>query len=294
MDFQNDLWFGGAAPGQGNQLYKLGFDGSLTQWTAINPNGMNPRGNGFDPLDLTEFAGALWIDGIASDALGPQLYKLGNDQSVTQWTAIPDFIPRAGNTSQFTVFQNAMWFTANAPSQGGQLYKLGSDGSLTQWTSINPGGGGLSDPGSMPPPGGANGVILEPFANALWFGGNAADGTNQLFKLGFDGSVTQWTAVPGGFDPIFVSDAINTLPPLNGGVVLPGRGGTPVDIDSTARSIDLMQNAAWLQGRSNAGGFELFKLGADGSVTLWKDINPGPGSSFPYDWSGRTNGVQFA
>jgi len=246
------------------------------------------RGGGFDPLDLTQFAGAVWIDGEASDAMGAQLYKLGFDGSVTQWTASPDFTPRAGTAGQFTEFQGALWFTATAPGQGGQLYKLGNDGSVTKWTAINTGGGGLSGaPGD-------NGVVLVEFANALWFGGNANDGTNQLFKLGFDGSVTQWTAVPGGFNPIFVSDAINTLPPLNGGVVLPGRGGTPVDIDSTARSIDLMQNAAWLQGRSNAGGFELFKLGADGSVTLWKDINPGPGSSFPYDWSGRTNGVQFA
>src|SRR5262249_28948902 len=274
---QNNLWFGGAAAGQGNQLYKLGFDGSLTRWTSINPNGMNPRGNGFDPLDLTEFAGNVWIDGIASDAIGPQLYKLGFDGSVTQWTAIPNFVPRAGTAGQFTPFQNALWFTANAPGQGGQLYKLGDDGSVTKWTAINPGGGGLSPPGE-------NGVVLVEFNNALWFGGNAADGTNQLFKLGFDGSVTQWMAVPGGFNPIFVGDAINNLPPLNGMGVLPGQGGTLIDTDSTAQSI--FQNAAWLQGRSPAGGTELFKLGADGSVTLWKDINPGPGSSFPYDWSG--------
>src|SRR5262249_10389108 len=184
LEFQNALWFGGAAVGQGNQLYKLGNDGSLTRWTSINPNGMNPRGNGFDPLDLTQFAGNVWIDGIASDALGAQLYKLGFDGSVTQWTAIPGFVPRAGTTGQFTTFQDALWFTGNAPGQGGQLYKLGNDGSVTKWTAINTGGGGLSAPGG-------NGVVLVEFANALWFGGNAADGTNQLFKLGFDGSVTQ-------------------------------------------------------------------------------------------------------
>ena len=282
LPFQDALWFGGAAPGQGKQLYKLGFDNSLTTWTAINPNG-TIRGRGFDPLDLTQFAGAVWIDGEASDAMGAQLYKLGFDGSVTQWTASPDFTPRAGTAGQFTVFQNAMWFTATAPGQGGQLYKLGNDGSVTKWTAINTGGGGLSGaPGD-------NGVVLVEFANALWFGGNANDGTNQLFKLGFDGSVTQWTAVPGGFNPIFVDDGINTLPPLNGvppnPQPLPGQGFPLIDTDSTAQSV--FQNAAWLQGRSPAGGTELFKLGADGSVTLWKDINPGPGSSFPYDWSGR-------
>src|SRR5262249_11173639 len=281
LEFQNNLWFGGAAAGQGNQLYKLGFDGSFKKGTATNPNGM-VRGGGFDPLDLTQFAGAVWIDGIASDAMGAQLYKLGFDGSVTQWSASPDFTPRAGTAGQFTPFQGALWFTATAPGQGGQLYKLGSDGSLTKWTAINPGGGGFRAPDG-------NGVVLVEFNNALWFGGNAADGTNQLFKLGFDGSVTQWTAVPGGFNPIFVGDAINNLPQLQPGPPgpqpLPGQGFNLIDRDSTAQSI--FQNAAWLQGRSPASGTELFKLGADGTVTLCEDMTTGAGSSFPYDRRGR-------
>src|SRR5215813_11852445 len=86
----------------------------------------------------------------------------------------------------------------------------------------------------------------------------------QLFKLGADGSVTQWTAVPGGFNPELVSQVAG-------------------DPDSTPSSI--FDNAAWLQGTSTATGTELYKLGADGSVTLWKDINPGPGGSFPTDWA---------
>src|SRR5262249_29210345 len=150
-EFNGALWLGGATAGQGRQLYKLGNDGSVTKWTAINTGG-----GGLDPVDITTFEGNAWLNGNA----------------------------------------------------GRQLYKLGNDGSVTKWTAINTGGGGLSAPGG-------NGVVLVEFANALWFGGNAADGTNQLFKLGFDGSVTQWTATPGGFNPIFVGDGINTLPPLN-------------------------------------------------------------------------------
>jgi len=73
-----------------------------------------------------------------------------------------------------------------------------------------------------------------------------------------------WTAVFGGFNPELVSQAAG-------------------DPDSTPSSI--FENAAWLQGTSNATGQELYKLGADGSVTLWKDINPGPGSSCPGDWA---------
>src|SRR5262249_1190850 len=99
--------------------------------------------------------------------------------------------------------------------------------------------------------------------DALWFRGDIASGA-QLFKLGADGSVTQWTAVSGGFNPLLVSQAAD-------------------DLDSTPSSI--FENAAWLQGNSTATGTELYKLGADGSVTLWKDINPGPGNSFPTDWA---------
>jgi len=48
----------------------------------------------------------------------------------------------------------------------------------------------------------------------------------------------------------------------------------------------IFQNAAWLQGTNAAnGGTELYKLGADGSVTFWKDIIPGPNGSFPTDWA---------
>src|SRR5262249_32007081 len=36
-------------------------------------------------------------------------------------------------------------------------------------------------------------------------------------------------------------------------------------------------------GVSPTKGVELYKLGADGSVTLWTDINPGAGSSSPSD-----------
>jgi hypothetical protein len=32
-------------------------------------------------------------------------------------------------------------------------------------------------------------------------------------------------------------------------------------------------------------GNELYKLGADGSFTFWKDINPGAPSSNPVDWA---------
>src|SRR5262249_34304449 len=149
-----------------------------------------------------------------------------------------------------------MWFNGNAPGQGAQLYKLGNDGSVTKWTAINTGGVGLQ-PQNM----------FE-FAGALWFNGNTGAGGPQLFKLGADGSVTQWTAVAGGFDPLLVSQGAQF-----------GIG----DPDSTPSSI--FENAAWLSGVSPTTGSELYKLGADGSVTLWKDINPGVGSSNPQDWA---------
>jgi len=242
--FNGALWFGGLTANLGYQLYKLGFDGSVTQWTD-NPAGLNPR-------NITEFDGNAWFTGTTGGALGTQLYKLGFDGSVTQWTAINNLNPDADGNDRFTTFNDALWFNGNAPGQGGQLYKLGNDGSVTKWTALNTAGVGLNPQG------------LFTFANALWFNGQTASG-GQLFKLGADGSVTQWTAVPGGFDPQLVSQAA-------------------FDPDSTPSSI--FENAAWLQGTNAAnGGTELYKLGADGSLTLWKDINPGPGGSFPADWA---------
>src|SRR5262249_44109232 len=43
--FHDALWFTGNAPGQGEQLYKLGNDGSVTKWTALNTGGgrLEPR-----------------------------------------------------------------------------------------------------------------------------------------------------------------------------------------------------------------------------------------------------------
>jgi len=235
----------------------LGDNQSVTLWTA------NPSFTvGFLSLDLTEFNGNVWFLGAtATVAEGFQLYKLGFDGSVTKWTSINinpvggGLLSGAGNPD-LTTFNNALWFNGNTGTQGNQLFKLGFDGSVTKWTAINPAGGGL------------NPQNMFEFANALWFDGQTATMGAQLFKLGADGSVTQWTAVPGGFNPQLVS-ASTLLGP---------------DPDSTPSSI--FQNAAFLQANNNAnGGTELYKLGADGSVTLWKDINPGAAGSFPLDWS---------
>ena len=173
---------------------------------------------------------------------------------MTQWTEITNFDPEGANANGVAVFNNALWFEARSPDSvdgGLQLYKLGFDGSVTKWTAINTSGGGLEP------------LNMFVFANALWFSGATADG-RQLFKLGADGSVTKWTDVPGGFDPQLVSQSAN-------------------DPDSTPSSV--FNNAAWLSATNPATGTELYKLGADGSVTFWKDINPGPPSSFPHDWA---------
>jgi hypothetical protein len=83
--------------------------------------------------------------------------------------------------------------------------------------------------------------------------------------LGADGSVTQWTAIGTNLNPQPVSAAAE-------------------DPDSTPLST--FNNALWFQGNNPNGlGNELYKLGADGSFTFWKDINPGPPSSSPHDWA---------
>src|SRR6266404_3190549 len=119
-------WFS-ANNGSGFQLYKLGFDESVTQWTA-NP-GNAGLGLGLDPRDLTVFNNAVWFAG-QTPANGEQLFKLGNDGSVTQWTKI--------GSGPNVIFDNALWFNGLDNFNQNQFYKLGNDGSVTKWTA-NPG-----------------------------------------------------------------------------------------------------------------------------------------------------------
>src|SRR5262249_30155926 len=110
-----------------------------TQWTAINPGG----GGLALPFDLTVFNDALWFGGLAPGQ-GFQLYKLGNDGSVTKWTAIN---PGGGDVIfeyDLTCFKNAMWVRGTTAMQGDQLFKLGADGSVTLWTAIKPRRGRLT------------------------------------------------------------------------------------------------------------------------------------------------------
>src|SRR5262249_27077373 len=104
------------------------------------------------------------------------------------------------------------------------------------------------------------------FNGALWFTGQTPTHGRQLFKLGADGSVTQWTNIGTDLNPVPVSAAV-----------------FPPDPDSTPLSV--FDNALWFRANNPTLGTELYKLGADGSFTFWKDINPGPGGSFPHDWA---------
>src|SRR5262249_32331043 len=183
------------------QLYKLGDDQSVTQWTAINNMG---AGFGFLPLDPTLFNNAVWYDGNTATQ-GRQLYRLLPDGSFTLWTALnpgggglfPDPLnllpPLLNAFDDLTVFNNALWFDGQTPNQGNQLYKLGNDGSVTKWTAINPNGAPAPGVG----PGLDPGQFTE-FNGSLWFDGNTGTQGRQLYKLGFDGSVTKWTAANSG------------------------------------------------------------------------------------------------
>jgi hypothetical protein len=229
----------------GGQLYKLGSDDSVTLWTA-NPG----TGSGLNPEDPTEFNNAAWFEGETS-ANGYQLFKLGSDSSVTQWTAIGTNL----NPSDLTVFNNELWFngadiTSLRQVGQSQLYKLGSDGSVTRWTAdLGSGGSGLHP------------YAMTVFNNALWFEGEAPANGYQLFKLGSDGSVTQWTAIGTNLNP------------------------APLSWGAGPSAPSVLDNALWFQANNLTLGTELYKLGADGSFTFWKDINPGLPSSTPNGWA---------
>jgi hypothetical protein len=295
--FNSALWFDGDTPGNGVQLYKLGNDGSVTKWTSI--------GGGFFTHEMVVFDNALWFNGFDSTTSQQQLYKLGDDGSVTKWTADPGFAGDGLKPQNLTVFDDALWFAGLTPANGFQLFKLGNDGSVTKWTSIG---------NSFQP------TDLTVFNDALWFNGNDTTGGRfQLYKLGADGSVTKWTANPGfggdGLDPVNLTVFNGALwfkgsTPAHGNQLFKlgndgsvtqwtdifggGTGLSPIPLsragtagfDSDSTPLSVANNGLWFGGQNPNGlGFELYKLGTDGSFTFWKDINPGPDGSIPKDWA---------
>jgi len=78
---------------------------------------------------FTNFQDALWF-AAAAPGQGRQLYKLGNDGSVTKWTALSTGQPMGLDPLVPFVFNDAVWFNGNTAS-GRQLFKLGNDGSVT-------------------------------------------------------------------------------------------------------------------------------------------------------------------
>src|SRR5262249_2855586 len=255
-----------ATNASGVQLYKLGFDGSVTQWTA-NPG----SGGGLDPQDLTFFNNAVWFGGD-TPANGFQLFKLGNDGSVTTWTSIGNAL----DPVDLTVFNNALWFNGIAGPGQFQLYKLGNDGSVTKWTA---------DPGIMG--GGLDPMNMTVFNDALWFHGDTPANGAQLFKLGNDGSVTKWTSIGTNLDPLDFALFTNRLCVyrFNPAAVLArryqlGAGGSVTECAADrgiGNGLDPMNmtdfsGALWFEGVTPANGTQLFKLGNDGSVTKWTNI----------------------
>src|SRR5262249_12459549 len=103
---------------------------------------------------------------------GTQLFKLGNDESGTQWTTDPGFFGSGLTPFDLTLFNDAVWFNGETSTGSTQLFKLGNDGSVTQWTSL----GAFFNP-----------FDLTVFNNALWFEGfDTTTNLFQLFKLGAD------------------------------------------------------------------------------------------------------------
>src|SRR5215471_8769895 len=82
-----------------------------------------------------------WFSAYSTPFTGiRQLYKLGDDGSVTKWTADPGngAFPTEGlDPSDLTFFNNAVWFGGETSNSGYQLFNLGNDGSVTKWTSID-------------------------------------------------------------------------------------------------------------------------------------------------------------
>src|SRR5262249_9001561 len=238
----DEMWFSGNTNSEGNQLFKFvrgtGPGTGLLQWTTPTkvPGGVS------DPTNLTVFGGDLWFNG-KTNSQGNQLFAATTSTgSVDNISSGFDNVPTTGaglDPQNLSVFQTSgfdnLWFSGNTANQGRQLFKSGSNGVVKLWTDPSTANVGKNFNPS---------AILATFndkdknINAFFTGdtGNTSVG-RELFKLGYDGSVTMWTNSSTVKDNSPVTDVTDNMIVFN--------------------------NALWFTGKQPGGKVELYNMDAN-------------------------------
>ncbi len=254
--FLNGAWFFSADDGvTGPELWKSdGTEAGTVRVKDINPS----PGAGSSPRGLTVFNNALYFS--ASDgSTGVELWKTDGTEGGT--VRVKDIAPGVGSIggileplssspSGFTVFNNALYFSADDGATGIELWKTdGTEGGTVRVKDINPGPGG-SDP-----------FRFTEFGSALYF--SADDGVTgpELWKTdGTEGGTVRVKDINPGTEG-------NTVLVMD---INPSTG-------SLVSELTVFGAALYFSADDGVSGPELWKT--DGTNTMQvKDINTAPGA----------------
>jgi len=246
--FNDAVWFAGTASGS-SQLYQFTYTPNSTTstytLTQITGPGTGRNFTNLMPNDLTVLGKEVWFSGNTNSE-GNQLFKFVPGTGLFQWTT-PTKVPGGiSNPTNLTVFDGDLWFNGKTNTQGNQLFTATtSTGSVT---NVSSGDDNVPITGAGLDPQNLSVFQVSGFDN-LWFSGNTANQGRQLFKSGLNSVVKLWT------DPTSTNI---------------GKNFNPSAILATFNDKDQNTNAFFTGDTGNTSvGRELFKLGYDGSVTMW-------------------------
>jgi len=216
----------------------------------------------------TEFAflNGTWFFSADDGVSGIELWKSDGTERGTLRVKDININPNSSASSSprgFTVFNNALYFSADDGGSGRELWRTdGTEGGTVQVKDIAPGSGfigGIQVPLSSSPSG------LTVFNNALYFA--ADDGVH---------GVELWKTDGTGTGTVLVTD------------INPTTGAS-----SSPRGFTVFNNALYFAADDGAHGVELWKTDVAGSTVLVKDINPTADSS-PSGFTVFNNALYFS
>jgi len=295
--FNNALYFAADDGTNGNELWRVDGSGTAALVRDIFPGigSSNPEG-------FTVFNNALYFQ-ANNFSNGSELWRV--DSSGTA-ALVSDINPALGGGSfaggssaprDFTVFNNALYFTANDGTNGNELWKVDNSGTAALVRVINPSIFG-----------GPTGLTV--FNNALYF--QADDGTTgiELWKLDSSGTVAQVSDINPGFsssDPFNFTVFNNALyfradDGTNGSELwrVDSLGGVarvsdinPGSGSSFPNRFSVFNDALYFYATDGTTGLEMWKVDSNGTVALVRDINPGSGNSNSFTVTDPNNALVF-
>ncbi|NBB83303.1 MAG: hypothetical protein GVY28_07845 [Alphaproteobacteria bacterium] len=149
--FNGNLYFSGDKSEYGTELFRVTSTGTVSLAVDIEPGFLDST-----PAGFTEFNGALYFAAKTKE-FGREVYRLQpGDNGQDSAMRVTDIFEGMGsaNPEDFTVYGDALYFSATDGSTGRELWRIDSNDDFTRVNDINPGSDGSDPEGFMvfPPP----------------------------------------------------------------------------------------------------------------------------------------------